>query len=91
MPGTNATGEGGDAKPRLPVLWHQCLKEFAKTYKNDITEDQREALLDILLIHWHPGIGPDTRKELTAGRDRAAARMPQEVGLDGDDTMLIDS
>lgn len=44
---------------KLPVIWHQCLLAFAQRYRNDITEDQREALLDLLLTHGHHTIGPE--------------------------------
>lgn len=83
---------------KLPVLWHQSLLVFAQRYKNDITEDQREALLDLLLIRGHRDIGPEVRRELLIGREkvdqgpggetrRGAAQGKPLVGLDGDDTM----
>lgn len=74
---------------KLPVIWHQCLLAFAQRYRNDITEDQREALLDLLLSHGHHSIGPEVRRELLAGRGRG---VPLEQGpvVDGDDTMLVD-
>ncbi|KAK8052089.1 rRNA processing protein Bystin [Apiospora rasikravindrae] len=74
---------------KLPVIWHQCLLAFAQRYRNDITEDQREALLDLLLTHGHHTIGPEVRRELLAGRGRG---VPLEQGpvVDGDDTMLVD-
>lgn len=70
----------------LPVLWHQCLLAFAQRYRNDITEDQREALLDLLLVRGHRAIGPEVRRELLEGRGRG---VPVEEPLnDGnDDTM----
>ncbi|KAK2589929.1 snoRNA-binding rRNA-processing protein [Conoideocrella luteorostrata] len=83
------SGEG-DIKTKLPVIWHQSLLAFAQRYKGDITEDQREALLDLLLSHGHSAIGPEVRRELLAGRGRGVAMEPQDVALDGDDTMLID-
>ncbi|KAL8948763.1 MAG: hypothetical protein Q9222_005074 [Ikaeria aurantiellina] len=74
---------------KLPVLWHQCLLAFSQRYRNDITEDQREALLDLLLSRGHKDIGPDVRRELLAGRGRGV--VIQEPGGDGgDDTMLVD-
>lgn len=81
---------------KLPVLWHQSLLIFAQTYRNEITEDQREALLDLLLARGHKDIGPEVRRELLAGRNRAAegqgdAEMvvDQETRDDGDDTMDV--
>ncbi|OAQ87840.1 bystin [Purpureocillium lilacinum] len=79
----------GDVKTKLPVIWHQSLLAFAQRYKGDITEDQREALLDLLLSHGHSAIGPEVRRELLAGRGRGVP-LEQEAVLDGDDTMAID-
>ncbi|ATY63311.1 bystin [Cordyceps militaris] len=83
-------GVSGDLRTKLPVIWHQCLLVFAQRYKGDITEDQREALLDLLLTHGHSAIGPEVRRELLAGRGRGVPLEPQGAALDGDDTMLID-
>ncbi|PSR79309.1 Bystin-domain-containing protein [Coniella lustricola] len=75
---------------QLPVLWHQCLLSFAQRYRNDINEDQREALLDLLLTHGHSAIGPEIRRELIAGRGRGVPVEPQGSAFDGDDTMQVD-
>ncbi|KAL8729581.1 MAG: hypothetical protein Q9166_004661 [cf. Caloplaca sp. 2 TL-2023] len=90
------TGNGSENLPtlgtndfKLPVLWHQCLLAFAQRYRNDITEDQREALLDLLLSRGHKDIGPEVRRELLAGRGRGV--VVEEEGADGgDDTMMVD-
>ena len=76
---------------KLPVIWHQTLLVFAQRYRNEITEDQREALLDLLLTHGHHTIGPEVRRELLAGRGRGVPLEPQGPAFDGDDTMLVDS
>jgi essential nuclear protein 1 len=79
-------------KGKLPVIWHQCLLAFAQRYRNDITEDQREALLDLLLTRGHRTISPEIRRELLEGRGRGVVAEPAaSVGVDGDDTMVIDS
>uniref|UniRef100_A0A4E9DLB8 Bystin n=1 Tax=Gibberella zeae TaxID=5518 RepID=A0A4E9DLB8_GIBZA len=89
--GDNMSGiNEGDAKTKLPVIWHQCLLAFAQRYKGDVTEDQREALLDLLLTHGHSAIGPEVRRELLAGRGRGVPIEQTGPALDGDDTMLID-
>lgn len=76
---------------KLPVLWHQCLLAFAQRYRDDITEDQREALLDLLLARAHKDIGPEVRTELLAGRGRGVVVGEEEGGGDGgDDTMITD-
>ncbi|KAK6427129.1 snoRNA-binding rRNA-processing protein [Oleoguttula sp. CCFEE 5521] len=71
---------------KLPVLWHQSLLAFAQRYKNEITEDQREALLDLLLVRGHKQIGPEVRRELLEGRGRGVMVEPEREG-GGDDTM----
>ncbi|KAF1815283.1 Bystin-domain-containing protein [Eremomyces bilateralis CBS 781.70] len=73
----------------LPLLWHQSLLAFAQRYRDDITEDQREALLDLLLAKGHRGIGPEVRRELLAGRGRGNAVEGAAAAVEngGDDTM----
>ncbi len=78
---------GGAGK--LPVIWHQCLLAFAQRYRNDITEDQREALLDLLLSRGHKSISPEVRRELLEGRGRGVMLEPPAIGMDGDDTMVM--
>ncbi|KAJ5930782.1 hypothetical protein N7466_006275 [Penicillium verhagenii] len=84
--------ESGSKGYKLPVLWHQSLLVFAQRYRNDITEDQREALLDLLLVRGHKDIGPEVRRELLAGRGRGVVVPDPERqnALDaGDDTMDV--
>jgi essential nuclear protein 1 len=72
---------------KLPVIWHQCLLAFAQRYRNDITEDQREALLDLLLVRGHKDIGPEVRRELLEGRGRGVV-VEEPRDMEGDDTMM---
>ncbi|KAF2269749.1 Bystin-domain-containing protein [Lojkania enalia] len=74
---------------KLPVIWHQCLLAFAQRYRNDITEDQREALLDLLLTRGHKSISTEVRRELLEGRGRGVVVEPPPIGMDGDDTMVM--
>jgi essential nuclear protein 1 len=55
-----------------------------------VTEDQREALLDLLLNHGHDKIAPEIRRELLAGRGRGVPAEQPGPAFDGDDTMLVD-
>lgn len=89
MSGTTGVfpGSKGASDPKLPVLWHQCLLAFAQRYKNEITEDQREALLDLLLIRGHKQIGPEVRRELLEGRGRGVV-IEEGAADGGDDTMM---
>ncbi|RKF56458.1 Uncharacterized protein C13G1.09 [Golovinomyces cichoracearum] len=75
---------------KLPVIWHQCLLAFAQRYRNDITEDQREALLDLLLVKGHHKIGPEVRRELLEGRGRGIPLKENTDKYDGDDTLMSD-
>ncbi len=92
QPGEAAMEEvSGAAKgAKLPVIWHQCLLAFAQRYRNDITEDQREALLDLLLTKGHHQIGPEVRRELLEGRGRGVPLEPDGLAVAGDDTMMVD-
>lgn len=85
---SGVAGPGGkDLK--LPVLWHQSLLAFSQRYRNDITEDQREALLDLLLVRGHKDIGPEVRRELLEGRGRGVV-IDEGGGDGGDDTMMTE-
>ncbi|KAJ5550737.1 hypothetical protein N7535_001320 [Penicillium sp. DV-2018c] len=95
-PSEDAMNDGpsglGSKAYKLPVLWHQSLLVFAQRYRNDITEDQREALLDLLLVRGHKDIGPEVRRELLAGRGRGVVVPDPEAqnAIDaGDDTMDV--
>jgi essential nuclear protein 1 len=81
----------GKEKEKLPVIWHQTFLAFSQRYRNDITEDQREALLDLLQVRGHKSIAPEIRRELLEGRGRGKP-VQQDQGLanGGDDTMLLD-
>ncbi|QPG74675.1 hypothetical protein FOA43_002007 [Brettanomyces nanus] len=57
--------------PQLPLVWHKALLAFAQRYKNDITDDQRDFLMEVIRQRGHKEIGPDTRRELLAGKKRA--------------------
>ena len=88
---SRSEGSGALSKDlRLPVLWHQSLLAFAQRYRNDITEDQREALLDLLLVRGHKDIGPEVRRELLEGRGRGVV-VEEDVVNGGDDTMVLDT
>lgn len=86
--GTKEEEALGSKESKLPVLWHQSFLIFAQTYRNEITEDQREALLDLLLARGHKDIGPEVRRELLAGRNRGGEIPAEERRDDGDDTMM---
>lgn len=57
-------------KRELPTLWHNALLTFAQRYKNDISSEQRDALLQLLKKKSHAKITPEIRRELVAARCR---------------------
>lgn len=61
--------------PPLPVVWHKAFLAFAQRYKNDITDDQRDFLLETVRQRFHHSIGPEIRRELLAGSPRAPPKM----------------
>ncbi|XP_069489144.1 bystin [Ambystoma mexicanum] len=60
----------------LPVLWHQCLLTFVQRYKEDLSSEQKEALLELLRTHTHPLVSSEVRRELvnSASRDTEGAQ-----------------
>ncbi|CAG8488755.1 3014_t:CDS:2 [Ambispora gerdemannii] len=48
----------------MPVLWHQSFLVFAQRYKQDLTPEQKEALLDLLKYKAHNLISPEIRREI---------------------------
>ncbi|XP_027195078.1 bystin [Dermatophagoides pteronyssinus] len=59
-----------DRRSTLPVLWHQCLLAFVQNYKNDLSSEQKESLLELLRIQTHHSITPEIRRELFRSKNR---------------------
>ncbi|CAG2114597.1 unnamed protein product [Medioppia subpectinata] len=57
-------------KRELPILWHQCLLVFAQHYKQDLSSEQKDALLELLRLQSHYQITPEIRKELLNSKSR---------------------
>ncbi|KAI9033293.1 Bystin-domain-containing protein [Hyaloraphidium curvatum] len=57
-------------KRQLPVLWQQSLLVFSQRYKEDMTPDQKDALLEVVKVHFHPTISPEIRRELGSSSSR---------------------
>ncbi|XP_067638053.1 bystin isoform X2 [Eurosta solidaginis] len=80
-------------KREMPVLWHQSLLTFSQRYKNDISSEQKEALLNLIRKQSNPKITPEIRRELLASKcrdvemmecDNDIAAMPEEIYTDKD-------
>jgi len=48
----------------MPILWHQSFLVFAQRYKQDLTTEQKDALLDVLKVKSHDLITPEIRREI---------------------------
>ncbi|KZS97733.1 Bystin-domain-containing protein [Sistotremastrum niveocremeum HHB9708] len=68
--GSRAKGEA----TKLPVLWHQSLLVYSQRYASDLTQDQKNALLDVIRVSQHPQISPEIRRELTQSVARGEPR-----------------
>lgn len=77
---------GEDSTRVLPVIWHKAFLAFAQRYKNDITQDQRDFLIETIRQRGHRDIGPEIRRELLAGK----AREFEEPAAATKDSMMID-
>ena len=55
---------------KLPVLWHQSLLTFVQRYKEDISLEQKEALLELIRVKEHQDITPEIRHEIVHSRCR---------------------
>lgn len=75
--------------PPLPLVWHKSLLAFAQRYKNDITEDQRDFLMEVVRQRGHREIGPEIRRELLAGKPKEFVNPSQQKQekVDDDDIM----
>lgn len=72
---------------QLPVLWHQAFLVFVQRYKEDISSEQKDALLELCRKHNHPQITAEIRRELTHSKSRDI-EVPEEavgISMDNDD------
>ncbi|CAI8019859.1 Bystin [Geodia barretti] len=55
----------------LPVLWHQALLTFVQRYKEDMSVEQKEGILELVRGgHTHHEIGPEVRREIVGSKCR---------------------
>ena len=55
------------SQDRLPVLWHQSFLIFAQRYKKEITVEQRQQLMALLVDQHHDQISAEIARELEQG------------------------
>merc|ERR1712059_6767 len=68
-------------KREMPVLWHQALLTFAQRYKQDVSSEQKQALLELIKIHGHHTITEDVRRELLHSKCRDEETAEPPTGL----------
>ncbi|OLY84392.1 Bystin [Smittium mucronatum] len=73
----------------LPVLWHQSFLVFAQRYKSDIAPDQKDALLQVLHVHYHPQISEEIRRELVNSVCRGEIVVDPATSLTNDVEMSM--
>ncbi len=62
---------GFASDPReLPVLWHQSLLTFVQRYKEDVSVEQKEALIRLIRSKFHREITPEVRREILNSKCR---------------------
>ena len=54
----------------LPVLWHQSLLTFVQRYKEDLSVEQKESLLELIRCQSHHEITPEVRREIINSKCR---------------------
>jgi len=54
----------------LPVLWHQSFLRFVQIYKEDISSEQKDALMEVCQKHSHPKITPLIKREIANSKSR---------------------
>lgn len=54
----------------LPVLWHQSLLTFVQRYKEDVSVEQKEALMELIRNKTHRDITAEVRREIVNSKCR---------------------
>ncbi|KAJ3306746.1 snoRNA-binding rRNA-processing protein [Kappamyces sp. JEL0829] len=65
----------------MPVLWHQSLLVFAQRYKEDMTPDQKDALVDLIKVKQHHVISAEIRRELVNSVCRGDMKVDPELDM----------
>ena len=77
-----------DPRP-LPVLWHQSLLTFVQRYKEDISLEQKEAVLELLRLKPHHEISPEVRREIVNSKCRDVGALYIHKNQTSDDNTFM--
>ncbi|XP_014227357.1 bystin [Trichogramma pretiosum] len=61
----------------MPVLWHQALLTFVQRYKNNISDEQKEALLQLIKKKNHHVLSAEIRRELHSAKGESEMAMEE--------------
>ena len=61
------------------MLWHQSFLTFSQRYKEDISSEQKESLLELLRVHSHDSITQEVRRELQHSKCRDVETFEAEM------------
>ncbi|KAK6742582.1 hypothetical protein RB195_010065 [Necator americanus] len=64
----------------MPVLWHQCLLAVCQRYKNDLSQEQKSAIVDLTRYHSHYLISPEIRRELES-KEEESSHMVSKIEI----------
>lgn len=65
-----------------------CFSFSRGRYKQDLTPDQKAALLDLIRVQKHAGISPEISRELISGKARGEI-LDEPIDEDDDDVMSL--
>eukprot|EP00594_Rhizosolenia_setigera_P020234 CAMPEP_0178960122 /NCGR_PEP_ID=MMETSP0789-20121207/12758_1 /TAXON_ID=3005 /ORGANISM="Rhizosolenia setigera, Strain CCMP 1694" /LENGTH=481 /DNA_ID=CAMNT_0020643375 /DNA_START=79 /DNA_END=1524 /DNA_ORIENTATION=- len=78
----------------LPVLWHQSFLVFVQRYKNELKDEARDMLKQVMKVHFHPKITPEIRRELfgaQAFKDERNKKNNSGLSSSGGDVVMMES
>ncbi len=78
-------------KRALPVLWHQCLLAFVHIYKADLSQEQKDSLLELLRVQSHHQISPEIRRELLHSKNRDGSEFAEAGEGSGEQGTSMDA
>ncbi|KAI9591670.1 Bystin-domain-containing protein [Syncephalis fuscata] len=73
----------------LPVLWHQAFLTFCQRYKQDLTPEQKDALMQVLRYHTHHQITVEIRREIVHSTCRGELMAADTAMSDSGSTMAM--
>ena len=57
------------AESKMPVLWHASLLSFVQRYRDSLTDDHRNRILELIKVQTHYQISPEIRREILSEGD----------------------